>query len=107
MLRLRGKGHALPYEFKSNSSDLVSAIMLGRGASTLQCKLFREPRLRRVVFLAMSTGPNNGDENNLRCPHCDALYLLGATNPHPTPVACRQCGRLMYDGRRVLKPAKS
>jgi hypothetical protein len=42
----------------------------------------------------------------IACPHCDAIYYLQGKNDHPVPVVCRQCGRMMYDGRRKLKPGK-
>jgi len=41
-------------------------------------------------------------DEHINCPHCDAEYRLGRTSRQPTPVVCKKCGRLMYDGRRVL-----
>jgi uncharacterized paraquat-inducible protein A len=43
-------------------------------------------------------------DDEIHCPHCDAIYRLGPVNPFPSPVVCLRCGRQMYDGRQFLIP---
>jgi DNA-directed RNA polymerase subunit RPC12/RpoP len=47
---------------------------------------------------------NKTESEEIACPHCDAVYCLAGKNEHPTPYACKNCGRIMYDGRRKLRP---
>lgn len=48
-------------------------------------------------------GTTNRSEE-IACPHCDAVYCTDGCAEHPVPFACRNCGRIMYDGRRKLVP---
>lgn len=47
---------------------------------------------------------NKSQDEEITCPHCDAIYCLNGKNEHPSPVVCHNCGRMMYDGRRKITP---
>lgn len=45
---------------------------------------------------------NKLEDDEIACPHCEAVYCLAGKSQHAVPYVCKNCGRMMYDGRRKL-----